>query len=222
MATAARGRCRRPRQPLRLFAAPGEEHRLGERGCRTIQNRYCADTGYAAWRANGHRLRGALVQVIYRCTRGTQGLDSRHVGCAPPSCRASANPGSSRLGVCIQEIGEGRNRPILLKNSDLRAKRELTKNPVWSCARSPVMTSRFELRQEEFSWELHYLLVSRLRIWRQIANPKLLIFKTEFFNRIGQQQPFRLIKIWHFRWIKLQNNMNWTITDRADLVDISS
>ncbi len=64
------------------------------------------------------------------------------------------------------------------------------KNSIRSCARAPVLLSRSELRQEGFSWELHYLLVSTIRIWRQIANEILPKFKTEFFNSIGQQQSF--------------------------------
>ena len=62
------------------------------------------------------------------------------------------------------------------------------KNSIRSCARSPVMVSGSELRQEGFSWGLHYLLVSTIRIWRQIANEMLLKFKTEFFNRIGRSE----------------------------------
>jgi hypothetical protein len=53
-----------------------------------------------------------------------------------------------------------------------------------------MLISRSELRQEGFSWGLHYLLVSTIRNQRQIANEKLAILKTEFFNRIGQEQTF--------------------------------
>jgi hypothetical protein len=82
-------------------------------------------------------------------------------------------------------------RPILVKNSDLRAEQKFMMNSIRSCARSPVVVSRSELRQEGFSCELHYLLVSTIRIWRQIANEILLKFKTEFFNRIGQKETLK-------------------------------
>jgi hypothetical protein len=51
------------------------------------------------------------------------------------------------------------------------------------------LVSRAELRQEVFSWVLHYLLVSTIRNRPQIANEKSTIFKTEFFNRIDPTSP---------------------------------
>ena len=88
-----------------------------------------------------------------------------------------------------QPLASGEFGSILLKNSVLRAERKFTKNSIRSCARSPVTVSRSELRQEGFSWVLHYLLISTIRVRRQIANKILLKFKPEFFNRIGQNLP---------------------------------
>jgi hypothetical protein len=76
-----------------------------------------------------------------------------------------------------------------LKNSVLRATPKFTKNFVRSCAQPVALVSRTELRQEVFSWELHYILVSTIRNRPQIANEKSTIFKTELFNRIGHQPP---------------------------------
>ncbi len=53
-----------------------------------------------------------------------------------------------------------------------------------------ALLSGSKTRQEVFSWELHYLLVSTIRNRPQIANEKSTIFKTEFFNSIGQEQTF--------------------------------
>jgi hypothetical protein len=47
-----------------------------------------------------------------------------------------------------------------------------------------------ELRQERISLVLHHPLVSSLRKRAEIANEKLAILKTEFFNRIGHKPPF--------------------------------
>ena len=43
------------------------------------------------------------------------------------------------------------SRPILLKNSVLRAARKLTKNFIQSCALQVTLVSGTELRQEEYS-----------------------------------------------------------------------
>jgi hypothetical protein len=74
-----------------------------------------------------------------------------------------------------------------LKNSVLRATPKFTKKFDPSCAQPVALANRNELRQDVFSWELHYLLVSTIRNRPQIANEKSTIFKTEFFNRIGQK-----------------------------------
>ena len=45
---------------------------------------------------------------------------------------------------------------------------------------------RSELRQAEFSYDFCYPLVPTVRNAAQIANKIAALFKTEFFNRIGQ------------------------------------
>ena len=45
-----------------------------------------------------------------------------------------------------------------------------------------------ESRQAEFSWDFYYPLVSTVRNAAQIANKIAAVFKTEFFNRIGQKR----------------------------------
>jgi len=57
-----------------------------------------------------------------------------------------------------------------------------------------MVINRSELRQEGFSWELHFLLISTIRIWRQIANEMLLKFKSGFFNRIGRKRSLKTDK----------------------------
>jgi len=57
-------------------------------------------------------------------------------------------------------------------------------------ARITDQLCRSEWRQAGFSCGPYYLLVSTLRNAAQIANKITAHFKTEFFNRIGQKQPF--------------------------------
>jgi len=48
---------------------------------------------------------------------------------------------------------------------------------------------RPELRQAVFSCDFCYPLVTTVRNAAQIANKITVLFKTEFFNRIGRYQP---------------------------------
>jgi hypothetical protein len=53
---------------------------------------------------------------------------------------------------------------------------------------------RSELRQARFSCDFRYPLVTTIRNAAHIANEIAAHFKTEFFNRIGQMQPFPRLK----------------------------
>ncbi len=79
-------------------------------------------------------------------------------------------------------------RPILLKNSILRATPKFMKNFFRSCAHLLAWISRTKLRQEMLSRQLHYLLVSTMRNRPQIANERSTIFRIEFFNRIRRER----------------------------------
>ena len=54
---------------------------------------------------------------------------------------------------------------------------------------------RSEMRQAGFSGGPYYLLVSTLRIAAQIENKIAALFKTEFFNRIGQERTLDYLRV---------------------------